>query len=110
MMALEPLVVDLSEGQKLEVLKRFHNRYQDELDKVEAELRALLVRNAEAEFLVQYIKEQPEVKDLRADPAQIQRLEQRREYLHQLIKVLSHYMPAQKDVKILAPADRFRRM
>jgi hypothetical protein len=108
-MALEPLTIELSEGQKTEVLKRFHRSYHAELEKVEGELRQLLTGNAEAEFLAQYIKEQPEVTQLRADPAAIKRLEQRREYLAQLIKVLEHYTPEQKEIKPLAPAERVRR-
>lgn len=108
-MAIEKMQVELSEGQKLEVLKRFRTDYEKALAEVESELRDLLTRDAEAAFLAQYIKEQPEVKALRADPEVIAKLEQRREYLHQLIKVLAHYTPEQQELHVSAPAERIRR-
>ena len=49
-MPLQPLVVQLSEGQQKEALKRFRHKYAEELTKLEAELTDVLTSVAEAEF------------------------------------------------------------
>ncbi len=71
-MPLDPIDVALSEGQKLEALKRYQRRYLDELEELEAEITGIKPALAEFEFVSKYLGEQPEVKELqRRAPRQI---------------------------------------
>jgi hypothetical protein len=97
-MPLQPLSVTLSDGQKIDVLKRFRKKYGDELATVEASVTEILTSIAEAEFMVQYVGEQPEVKDLRARKAELEQFEQRRQYLGKLIERLDGVIPQQPEV------------
>jgi len=51
-MALEPIKVELSNGQKVEVLKRFYKRYKDELTELEDEIRDIQTAIAEHEMAI----------------------------------------------------------
>ena len=102
-MPLQPLVVQLSEGQKKEAMKRFRAKYADELTKVEADLTDVLTAIAEAEFLAQYLGEQPEIKDLKKRQAEIETLQQRRLYLGKIIDRLDQVTPQDKPVNVSAP-------
>lgn len=108
-MALEPMHVELSAGQQVEALKRFRQQYQEQLQELERELTEVLTANAESAFLVKYLGEQPEVVSLRADQERIEKLEKRRQRLHALIERIDAVTPQNKDVKIMAPAERIRR-
>ncbi|MCX8039988.1 MAG: hypothetical protein N3B15_05385 [Planctomycetota bacterium] len=102
-MSKGPLSVTLSEWQKLEALKRMRERYQEELDKLEATLTDILTACAEADFLAQYIGEQAEVKELRARKAEIEPLEKRRQHLLALIERIDAIMPKLADVRPSPP-------
>jgi hypothetical protein len=103
-MPSEPLVISLSDGQKVEAMKRFRARYADELTKVEAELTEILTQTAEADFLVQYLGEQPELVELRKRKDQAESLQKRRGYLYKIIARLDEYTPQQKPVTAQAPS------
>ena len=103
-MPLAPLSIILSDGQKLEALKRMRKHYQDALEKVSVELTDVLTAQAEAEFLAAYLGEQPEIKELRAGAAKAEELEKRRQYLGKLIERLESVIPAAPDVHAPAPA------
>lgn len=94
-MPLEPIDVELSNGQKLEVLKRFYARYHDELTELEDQIRAIKTALAEYEFLVQYLGAQPEVKELTARESELERLEARRTHIGKLIDRLAQSLPDQ---------------
>jgi hypothetical protein len=100
----EPLVVTLSDGQKVEALKRFRHRYMEELGKVEAELTEALTHVAEADFLAQYLGEQPEIVELRKGKEDAERLQKRRIYLKKIIARLDEYTPQQKPVSVPIPS------
>ncbi len=102
-MPLQPLVVQLSEGQQKEAMKRFRAKYTDELTKLEANLTDVLTAIAEAEFLAQYLGEQPEIKELKKRQAEVEVLQQRRLYLGKLIDRLDQYIPPDKPVSVSAP-------
>lgn len=103
-MPLQPLAVQLSEGQKKEAMKRFRHKYAEELTKVEADLTDVLTAIAEADFLAQYLGEQPEIKELKKRQAEIETLQQRRLYLGKIIERLDQYTPAEKPVAVPAPS------
>ena len=84
-MPLAPLSISLTDWQKLEAIKRFRAKYSDELTETEAKLMALLTAAAEADFLAQYLGEQPELKEARGRKDEIEVLTRRRDYLGQLI-------------------------
>lgn len=94
-----PITVTLSDWQKIEALKRVRERYQDELAKLEAEIGEILTAAAEADFLAQYLGDQPEVKDLRARRPEAEAKEKRRQYLIALIERLDAVIPKQPEVK-----------
>jgi hypothetical protein len=94
-----PITVTLSDWQKIEALKRTRERYQEELTKVESEVTDILTACAEADFLAQYLGDQPEVKDLRAKKPEAEVKEKRRQYLLALIDRLDAVIPKQPDVK-----------
>ncbi|MBN8526670.1 MAG: hypothetical protein J0M02_15155 [Planctomycetes bacterium] len=94
-----PLTVALTDWQKIEALKRVRERYQDELTKVEAEITDILTAAAEADFLAQYLGDQPEVKELRARKPDAEAKEKRRQYLIALIERLEAVIPKQPEVK-----------
>jgi hypothetical protein len=91
----QPLAVTLSDGQKVEVLKRFRNRYGEKLKEVENELRDILNNLAEADFIAAYLGDQPEVAELRAKKADVEVLERRRQHLLKIIDRLDKYIPNQ---------------
>lgn len=94
-MALAPLTVELSNGQKLEVLKRFYKLYRDELTKVEDEMRDIMIALKEHEFVVQYLGDQPEVSKLAARKDELDKLAKRREHIGKLIERLEGSIPKQ---------------
>jgi hypothetical protein len=100
----EPLVVTLSDGQKVEAMKRFRHRYTEELTKVEAELTEALTHVAEADFLAQYLGEQPEIIELRKGKEDAERLQKRRIYLKKIIARLDEYTPQQKPITVPVPS------
>lgn len=102
-MPVQPLHVTLTDGQKIDVLKRFRKRYSDEVEKVEASLVEIMTAISEAEFVSQYVGEQPEVKELRVHKAELDTLEQRRQYLSKLIDRLDSVIPAQPEVHAPLP-------
>lgn len=87
-MPLPPLHVSLTDAEKIEVVKRTRGQYQAELTRVEDELTAILRSKEEADFLAQYIGEQPEVVALRQDPAKVETLNKRRQYLGMILERL----------------------
>lgn len=94
-----PLSVVLSEWQKLEALKRCRQRYQEELERVEATLTDILTACAEADYLAQYLGDQPEIKELRARRGEVEALEKRRQHLIALIERLDAVTPRQSEVR-----------
>jgi hypothetical protein len=97
-MPIQPITVALSSGQKVDVMKRFRKRYGDEMEKIEASITEIMTAVAEAEFMAQYVGEQPEVKELRARKTELEALEARRLYLSKLIDRLDGVIPAQHAV------------
>jgi F0F1-type ATP synthase alpha subunit len=102
-MPLTPLTVTLSDGQKIAAMKRFRQRYADELAKIEAEMTEILTNLAEADFLAQYLGEQAEIQELRARKADIEAKEVRRQRLGKIIERLDQYTPQQKSVSLPPP-------
>jgi hypothetical protein len=100
----QPLTVTLTPGQQIEALKRIRERYETELAQVESELTDILTAVAEADFLAQYLGDQPEVKELRARKADAEVKEQRRQYLHKLLERLAQVTPKQPEVKAAIPS------
>lgn len=98
-----PLIVTLTDWQKLEALKRVRERYGDELAKVEAEITEILTACAEGDHLVQFLGEQPEVAELRARRPEAETKEKRRQYLLKLIERLDQVIPKQPEVKAQIP-------
>ena len=98
-MPLPPLSVLLSNGQKTEAMKLFRRRYAEELEQTEARLTELMINQQTAEFLAQYIGEQPELVELKAGAEEMAKLEKRRQYLSALIERLDAYTPKQPEVK-----------
>lgn len=94
-----PLTVSLTDWQKIETLKRTRESYQEELTKVEAEITDILTACAEADFLAQYLGDQPEVKEMRAKKPEAEAKEKRRQYLLALIERLDAVIPKQPEVK-----------
>ena len=94
-MALEPIQVELSNGQKLEALKRFYKLYKDELTELEDQIRDIKIAQAERDFLVQYLGEQPEVKKLTESAAGLDKLEARRAHIGKLLERLEGSIPKQ---------------
>jgi hypothetical protein len=84
-------------------MKRFRARYAEELAKVEAELTDILVNIAEADFLAQYLGDQPEIQELRQHKADIEAKETRRQRLGQIIERLDQYTPQQRQINVPAP-------
>ncbi len=103
-MPLNPLSATLSDGQKLAVLKRFRAKYGDELTKLEAEMQEILLSVAEADFLTQYLGEQPEIAELRAKKSELEIKEKRRQYLGKIIDRLDQSIPQQQPVNVPAPS------
>jgi len=99
-----PLAVALTEWQKIDALKRTRELYQTELKKTEAELTDILVACAEADYIAQYVGEQPEVKELRAKKPEVEAREKRRQYLIALIERLESVIPKQPEVKPSLPS------
>jgi hypothetical protein len=98
-----PITVALTDWQKIEALKRSRERYAEELVKVESEITDILTACAEADFLAQYLGDQPEVKDLRAKKPDAEAKEKRRQYLIALIERLDAVIPKQADIKVPVP-------
>jgi len=98
-----PLAVTLSEWQKIEALKRARERYHEELLKVESEITDILSACAEADYLAQFLGDQPEVKEMRARKPEADTKEKRRQYLIALIERLDAVIPKQAEIKATAP-------
>jgi hypothetical protein len=98
-----PLAVTLTDWQKIEALKRARERYQEDLTKVESELTDILTACAEADFIAQYLGDQPEVKEMRAKKPEAEGKEKRRQYLIALIERLDAVIPKQAEVKAPVP-------
>ena len=98
-----PLAVTLSDWQKIEALKRCRERYQEELGRVESELTDILTACAEADFIAQYLGEQPEVKEMKARKPEAETKEKRRQYLLALIERLDAVIPKQAEIKAPPP-------
>lgn len=98
-MPLPPLSVNLTDGQKIEVMKRFRKRWSDDLDQVQGQMTDILTALQEADFLAPYVGEQPEVVELRKRKGELDALEKRRQYLAALIERLDAYTPKQAEVK-----------
>lgn len=92
-MAVEPIQVVLTDGQKLEALKRYHQRYSEELEQLDAEVTELRTRLAEYEFLVKFLGEQPEVVELRDQAERVEKLEARRQHVSKLLERLERHLP-----------------
>ncbi|MBA2481160.1 MAG: hypothetical protein H0V44_10905 [Planctomycetes bacterium] len=103
-MPLNPLSATLSEGQKLETLKRFRAKYSEELAKLEAEMQEILTSISEADFLAQYLGEQPEIAELRSRKGELEAKEKRRQYLGKIIDRLDASIPQQAPVAVQPPA------
>ena len=99
-MPMPPITVTLSDGQKVETMKRFRVLYGDEMTAIEAKLTDALLAAQEADFLAQYLGEQPELKELRARAAEAEKLEKRRQYLAALVERLDQYTPKQPEIKV----------
>lgn len=92
-MPLEPMHITLSDAEKVEVLKRFYNRYKEELETVETSIAEILTAHAQSEFLVQYLGEQPEVLELKGRDEELQKLQKRRAHIGMLIDRLEQVIP-----------------
>ncbi len=102
-MPLQPLTVTLTDGQKIDALKRFRKLYGDELAQVEVQMTEILTAIAEADHLTQFLGEQPEVKAMKAKQGELAALEQRRAYLGKLLDRLDAVTPPQPEVKAPLP-------
>lgn len=103
-MPLPPLQVTLSDGQKIETLKRFRTTYQEEMAKVETELTDILTSLAEADFIGAYLGDQPEVIELRARKVEVEKLERRRQHIGQIMERLLQIIPKQAELHVPPPA------
>ena len=102
-MPLPPLTTTLSNGQKMEVLKRYRHLYADELVKVETEVQTILTALAEADYMAGFIGEQPEVVALRSAKTQLEEREKRRQTLGKLIERLDQIIPEQPSISASPP-------
>lgn len=102
-MPLAPLVVALTDGQKVATLKRFKERYQEEVAKIESDMTDILTALAEADFLASYLGEQPEVVELRARRAELDKLEKRRAHIGALLDRLGQVIPKQAELHVAPP-------
>jgi len=102
-MPLQPLTITLSDGQKIEALKRTRAKYQEELAQLDADLTEILTAFAEADFLGQYLGEQPEITALKARRPEADKLEKRRQHIGLIIERLDQIIPKQTDVKVPTP-------
>jgi hypothetical protein len=98
-----PLAVTLTDWQKIEALKRARERYQEDLTTVESDLTDILTACAEADFIAQYLGDQPEVKEMRAKKPEAETQEKRRQYLIALIERLDAVIPKQAEIKAPVP-------
>jgi predicted DNA-binding antitoxin AbrB/MazE fold protein len=103
-MPLPPISVTLTDGQKVEALKRIRERYVDELKKLETDVTEILTQVAEAEMLAAYLGEQPEVKELRQRVPELEKKQTRREHLGKLMDRLEQIIPKQAEVAVPPPA------
>ena len=106
-MSLQPIEVELSNGQKVEVLKRFYKRYKDELTHLEDEIRDIKTALAEHGFMSQYIGEQPEVKELLARQGELEKLETRRAHIGKIMERLEGSIPKGKGADAPATIQRY---
>ncbi len=102
-MPLKQLSATLSDGQKLAVLKRFRAKYAEELEKLDVDMQEIMINLAEADFIAQYLGEQPEVAELRAKKAELEAKEKRRQYLGKIIERLDASIPDQPAVNVPPP-------
>ena len=98
-MALPEITVSLSDGQKLAALKRYAQRYQEELTEIESTITDIKTSLAELEFLKAYLGEQPEVNELGAREEELERLEKRRNHLGMLIERFGQVIPGADPTK-----------
>lgn len=103
-MPLTPLTIQLSNGQQVEALKRFREKYGDELEKLESDMRDILTACAEADFIAKYLGDQPEVVELRVRKAELEAKEKRRQYLSMILERIDAVLPKQSPVSIPAPS------
>ena len=97
------LAVTLSDWQKIEALKRSRERYHEELNKLESDITDILSACAEADFIAQYLGDQPEVKEMRAKKPEADTKEKRRQYVIALIERLDAVIPKQAEIKAAVP-------
>lgn len=102
-MPLPPINVQLSNGQQVEVVKRFRLKYSEELEKLENEMRDMLTASTEADFMAKYLGEQPEVIELRNQMKDFDVKEKRRQYLGAIIERLDAVTPKQAPVTVAPP-------
>ncbi len=102
-MPLQPLTVTLTDGQKIEVLKRFRAKYADDLKEADEQLTEVLTAIAEADYLAPFLGE-PLVADLRKRQPEAEALEKRRQFLGKVIDRLDQVLPKQKEVTVPPPA------
>ena len=108
-MPIDPIQVALTDGEKIEVLKRFQQQYIEEMAEIEVKLTEILRQHAEADFVIQYLGEQPEVKALKDNQEEVNTLEQRRQHLAAILERLEQVVPKQAEVSLtLNPAKKSR--
>ena len=107
-MPLEPIQVHLTDGEKIEVLKRFQQSYKAEMDELVAKLETHLRSHAEADFVAQYLGEQPEVLSLKSNQEEVAKLEQRRQHIAVIIDRLAQVIPKQDEIGLKPPAQMRR--
>ena len=92
-MALDPITIQLSDGQKVEALKRFAQLYETELVEVEKRITEVKTAIAEMEFVKSYLGDQPEVLALGEEASELERLEKRRQHVGMLLDRLGQVIP-----------------
>jgi len=102
-MPLPPLQVTLTDGQKIEALKRFRAKFDEELSKLNLELTDILTNLAEADFVGAYLGDQPEVAELRMHKVDLDKLERRRQHIAMIIERLDQVIPKVPEVHVPAP-------
>ena len=92
-MPLQPITVTLTDGQKIEALKRFAQGYEEELTELEQQITNAKTALAELEFLKGYLGDQPEVLSLLEQAEGLDRLEKRRQHVGMLLERLGQVIP-----------------
>lgn len=86
---LEPIRAELTEFQKLELLRDEESRLREELSAVEKGIRDRLLAGAERQYLTTLSPYYAEREMTGADPAEIESLEKRRALIHGALGVVS---------------------